>query len=125
MKVSFSTLKTMVLSNVVEIKFVRKIPKAGFPPTRRMLCTNSFPLLNSPEGRVALNFKPARSAPKFNMIERNVLIVWDIFMQNFRSINMVACDMVAVIPANKEFWKYFNEKLARLSPQQKMAFMNK
>ena len=125
MKVSFSTLKTLVLTNVVEIKFARKRPKVGFPPTRRMLCTNSFPLLNSPEGRLALNFKPAKTVPKFNMVEKNVLIVWDIFMQNFRCINMSACNLISVIPANKEFWKYFNQKLARLSAQQKMVFMNK
>lgn len=125
MKTSLSTLKTILLSNVTEIKFFRKRPKPGFPPTRRMLCTNSFPLLNSPEGRIALNFKPAKSMPRFNTVEKNVLIVWDIFMQNFRCVNMAACDLIAVIPANKEFWKYFNEKLARLSAQQKINFMNK
>jgi len=125
MKVSLSTLKTILLTNVAEIKFFRKRPKPGFPPTRRMLCTNSFPLLNSPEGRIALNFRPAKSFPTFNTVERNVLIVWDIFMQNFRCVNMAACNLVSVIPANKEFWKYFNQKLARLSTAQKINFMNK
>lgn len=124
MKTSLSTLKTLVLSNVVEIKFFRKRLKPGFPPTRRMLCTNNFALLNSPEGRIALNFRPAKSPPKFNAIEKNVLVVWDIFMQSFRCVNMAACNLVSVIPANKEFWKYFNQKLARLSTAQKINFMN-
>lgn len=125
MKVSLATLKTLALSNVVEIKFIRKRPKPGVPPTRRMLCTNSFPLLNSPEGRLALNYRAPRYRPKFNMFEKNILIVWDVFMQNYRCVNMIACDLISVIPANKQFWKYFNEKLIRLSASQKIAFMNK
>jgi len=125
MKTSLPTLKTLLMSNVAEIKFFRKRPKPGFPPTRRMLCTSSFPLLNSPEGRIELNYRPPKSPPKINMLERNVLVTWDIFMQDYRCINMAACNLISVIPANKEFWKFFNQKIARLSSQQKINFMNK
>lgn len=125
MKVSQATLKSLLLNNVAEIKFFRRRPKPGFPPTRRMLCTNSLSLLNSTEGRLALNYKRAINMPKFNPTDRNLIITWDIFMQNYRCINMQACDLIQAIPANQQFWKYFNERLARLSPAQKIEFMNR
>jgi len=90
-----------------------------------MLCTNSLSLLNSTEGRIALNYKRAINMPKFNPNEKNIIITWDIFMQNYRCINMAACDLIQVVPANQTFWKYFNERLVMLSAAQKMDFMNK
>jgi len=124
MKVLLPTLKKLLLSNVAEIKFVRRRPKAGSPPTRRMLCTSSLSLLNSPEGRIALNYRRAINYPKFDPNVKDLLITWDIFMQDYRCINMKACDLVSVIPANKAFWKYFNDKLALLSANDKIRFMN-
>lgn len=124
MKVSLPTLKNLLLNNVAEIKFFRKQPKPGAAATRRMLCTNSLSLLNSTEGRIALNYKRAINMPKFNPNEKNIIITWDIFMQNYRCINMAACDLIQVIPANQSFWKYFNEKLIMLSAAQKIDFMN-
>jgi len=125
MKVSLPTLKSLLLSNVAEIKFFRRRPKPGAPPTRRMLCTNSLSLLNSTEGRIALNYKRAVYMPKFNPDQKSLIITWDIFMQNYRCINMQACDLIQVIPANEQFWKYFNERLVALSPAQKIEFMNR
>ncbi len=124
MKVSQTTLKNLLLSNVAEIKFFRRRPKSGSALTRRMICTNSLPLLNSVEGRLALNYKRAIYTPKYNPDQKNLIITWDIFMQNYRCINMQACDLIQVIPANQEFWKYFNQNLAKLSAAQKMNFMN-
>ena len=124
MKVSLATLKNLLLSNVAEIKFLRKRLKPGASSTRRMLCTNSLPLLNSPEGRIALNYKRAINTPRFDPTVKNVLITWDIFMQDYRCINMAACELINVIPANKTFWTFFNEKLAGLSAPQKVSFMN-
>jgi hypothetical protein len=125
MKVSLATLRTIVQNNVAEIKFFRRRLKPGFPATRRMLCTNSVPLLLSSEGRLALNYRPTNRPPKFNPTQKNLLIVWDIFMQNYRCINMTACNLVSTIPANKEFWNYFSSKLIKLTPAQKIDFMNK
>lgn len=124
MKASLPTLKSLLLSNVVEIKFNRRRIKPGSPPTRRMLCTNSLSLLNSTEGRLALNYKRAIYMPKFDPNVKDLIITWDIFMQDYRCINMTACDLIQVIPANQSFWKFFNEKLAGLSAAQKINFMN-
>lgn len=40
---------------------------------------------------------------------------------------MINCDNVVVIsqiPANIEFWKYFNDTLRKMSAEQKMTFFN-
>lgn len=124
MKASLPTLKNLLLNNVAEIKFARRRLKYGASTTRRMLCTNSLTLLNSTEGRLALNYRRAITSPHFDPAAKNLLITWDIFMQDYRCINMAACDLIQVIPANQQFWKFFNEKLALLSPQQKIDFMN-
>lgn len=124
MKASLPTLKSLLLNNVVEIKFNRRRLKPGSPLTRRMLCTNSLTLLNSPEGRLALNYKRAIHTPKFDPNSKDLIITWDILMQDYRCINMIACDLIQVIPANKTFWKFFNERLAVLSASQKVSLMN-
>lgn len=123
MKASLATLKNLLLNNVAEIKFLRRRPRAGSPPTRRMLCTNSLPLLNSPEGRIALNYRRAINYPKFDPNAKNLLITWDIIMQDYRCINMAACDLVSVIPV-KQFWNFFNNRLALMSAPEKQRFMN-
>jgi hypothetical protein len=89
-----------------------------------MLCTNALSLLMSPEGRIALNYKRAINRPKFDPNVKNLLITWDIFMQDYRCINMAACDLISAIPANKTFWKFFNEKLALMATNDKVRFMN-
>lgn len=123
MKASLATLKKLLLNNVAEIKFLRKRPRPGLPPTRRMLCTNSLPLLNSPEGRIALNYRRAINRVKYDPDSKNILITWDILMQDYRCINMAACDLVSVIPV-QQFWKFFNEKLALMPAGEKTRFMN-
>jgi len=52
MKVSRGQLINILKNNVCEVKFARRVIKTGAPPTRRMLCTNSFTLLNSENGRL-------------------------------------------------------------------------
>jgi hypothetical protein len=123
MRVSLASLQTLQKSNVVEIKFMRRNFKPGSPPTRRMLCTGDLSLLNSPQGRVALNFRPAYNKPAYNPTPKNLIVTWDIFMQDYRMINMDACEMITVVP-NANFWKFFNEKLALMSAAQKVIFMN-
>jgi len=123
MKVSLATLKNLLLNNVVEIKFSRRRPKPGYPPSRRMLCTNSLPLLYSPEGRIALNYRRAINVPKFNPNAKDLLITWDVLMQDYRCVNMAACNMLNLIPV-AQFWNFFNNKLSLMSAGDKVRFMN-
>jgi len=89
-----------------------------------MLCTNSNTILNSIDGRITLNFKPSSKGPTFDPNAKNLVIVWDILMQNYRCINCDNCDLIATIPAGETFWTYFKNNIMKMSTQQKMAFMD-
>lgn len=128
MRLGRSALALLLMTNVVELRFKRRIEKAGFGDYRRMLCTNDRGLLMSQLGRNILNFEPATQPPKFNPAQKNLIITWDIFMQNYRCINCNDVEVVAVIntsPNATEWWKYFNESIAPMPAGQKAAFMNK
>ena len=124
MIVQRATLDSKLLNNVCEIRFVRGIPKPGFPPTRRMLCTKSYSLLNSTNGRITLNYRPPKNPKQVNEAADNIIVVWDIIMQNYRNVSMDLCDLINEIPANEEFWTYFNDNIYPMSPEQKINFMN-
>jgi len=124
MIVQRATLDSLLLNNVCEIRFVRRIPKPGFASTRRMLCTKSYGLLNSTNGRITLNFRPPTHISRINEAAENVVIVWDILMQDYRVVSMDQVDLIQEIPANEEFWKYFNENIYPMSAEQKLNFMN-
>ena len=128
MRLGRSALALLLMTNVVELRFKRRIEKAGFGDYRRMLCTNDRGLLMSQLGRNILNFEPATQQPKFNPAQKNLIISWDLFMQNYRCINCNDVEVVAVIntsPDATEWWKYFNESIAPMPAQQKVTFMNK
>jgi hypothetical protein len=124
MRVSLSALQSVLQNNVAEIRFTRRIPKPGKPPYRRMLCTNSGVLLNSTQGRSALNYVPPKTAPDYNPSTKNLVITWDIFMQGYRTVNCDYCDLITLLPANELFWDYFTEKVVKMTPSQKTAFMS-
>ncbi len=118
-----AALDSLLLNNVCEIRFVRRRPRAGDGPTRRMLCTKSYKLLNSVNGRTTLNYAPPKGPTKINEAAENVLVVWDVLMQSYRTISMSSCDLIQQIPTN-DFWEYFNENIYPMSPEQKYNFMN-
>ena len=124
MIVGLSNLKSMLLAKVCEVKFARRNPKPGRPASRRMLCTNNVQLLNSVEGRTVLNYRPPRQAPEYNPNQENLIITWDILMQDFRTINCDTVDLISTLEADETFWVYINEKIAPMSTGEKMAFMN-
>ena len=128
MRLGRAALAQLLMTNVVELRFRRRIEKAGFGDYRRMLCTNDMKLLMSQLGRNILNFEPATQPPKFNPTQKNLIITWDIFMQNYRCINCNDVETIAVIntsPDPTEWWKYFNESIAPMPAGQKAQFMNK
>ena len=124
MRVQRATLDSLLLKNVCDIRFARRIVEPGQTPTRRMLCTKSLSLLNSVNGRVSLNYFPPKGPPYSYLGPDNLAVAWDILMQDYRNINMNQCDLISEIPANEEFWAYFNESIYPMSPQQKLNFMN-
>jgi hypothetical protein len=128
MRLSRTALELLLQTSVVELRFRRRIEKAGYKDFRRMLCTNDRMLLNSQLGRNILNYNPPHDGGlKYKPAQKNLIIGWDCFMQNFRAINCNDVDVVSVIktsPDPAEFWKYFNENLIPMSSDQKAAFMN-
>ena len=126
MRVALQALKTILETNAAEIRFARRRPKAGHPSERRMICRNDKKFLNSPSGRITLNFRPTFSTkpvPNFNRTAKNLLNVWDIIMQDYRNINMDDCELVQIVPSDK-FWEFFEKKLAVLSAGEKMRYMD-
>ena len=129
MFVSKGTLKDILEKNVCEIKFLRKRPNKSL--YRRMLCTRDMKdLLDTPNGYKSLNFKkpPASPMKRFGMTYNwqtypNLLMVWDIFMCDWRVINVQNCDLIWTIPADNNFWDYFNKVLIKMTPAQKTSFM--
>jgi len=89
-----------------------------------MLCTNSQDLLFSVPGKMSLNFRATSKPPQYNPTRHNLLITWDIFMQDYRSINMDTCTLISLIPANDQFWMYFTENIAGMTANQKIRFMD-
>ena len=124
MLIQKAALDSILLDNVCELRFPRRIIKPGLASTRRMLCTKSLSLLNSVNGRVSLNYFPPKGPPRPNLSSDNLTVAWDILMQDYRNINMNQCDLIQQIPADDDFWVYFNENIYPMSAQQKLNFMN-
>lgn len=122
--VPIQSLESLLLKNVLDIRFVRRIPVANRPMTRRMLCTKSYELLNSTNGRVVLGYKPPRSGKQFNEFDLHALVVWDILMQNYRVVSLEEVAVIDIIPAGKEFWSFFNKEIYSLSAEQKIRYMD-
>jgi hypothetical protein len=118
------TLETLLLSNVLDLRFTRRIPVTGKPATRRMLCTKSYELLNSTNGRIVLNYIPPRHGKQINEAITNTCVVWDILMQDYRVVSADQVDILREIPATEDFWKVFNNEIYTMSPKQKIQFMN-
>lgn len=127
MKVGANTLRVLLEHNVVEIKFKRRRPVAGKSPTRRMLCTNSPIILKSTTGRDTLNYQSPSGSPKYSPASKNIIIAWDIFKQDYRAVSMDNCELISQMPVSGDgvdFWKYFNESVHPMTPDQKEAFFN-
>lgn len=138
--VSRSELKTLLQNNVCEVIFVRRRPeRAPVPPRydiRRMICTNSLPLLTSYNAKISLNFRLPRTARRVDEVKHDLVCVWDIFEQDYRNISistpespftgrgssMPSCHLRQVIPADDTFWKYYNDVLLNMTPEQKRNF---
>lgn len=127
MKVGASTLRVLLENNVVEVKFKRRNPKSGSPPTRRMLCTNSPVILQSDAGRKTLNYTGKSGNLKFNPTAKNLVIAWDIFKQDYRCISADNCELISQMPVTgdgRDFWEYFNNTIYPMSPGEKDTFFD-
>lgn len=124
MIVTRPTLEALLLSNVLDLRFTRRIPIAGKSPTRRMICTKSYELLNSTNGKIVLNYVPPKRGHQLNETKSNACVVWDILMQNYRVVSADEVEVLKQMPANNEFWQTFNNEIYTMSTAQKIQFMD-
>ena len=127
MRLGRTALAILLQANVVELRFHRRILKAGLKDYRRMLCTNDKTLLLSTPGKQVLNYVVPTGSLKYDPAAKNLIVAWDIFIQNYRMINCNDVEVVATIktsPDPAEFWKYFYERLSNMSAYHKAQFMN-
>lgn len=129
---SLSELYGLLESNVIEAKFIRRRPKPGSAATRRAFITNNAVLLNSPRGKVTLRYTGLRDGSTglgFNVVAKNLVLAWDLLWQEYRLFGAEGSQVVTVIPVTTEkeiesFWKYFDDNIMILSPEDKLKFMN-
>ena len=139
--VSKDGLKSILFSHVAEIKFERRHPLED-SKTRRMFCTGAYPnfhtnkFLQTHAAKFALNYRlpkgtiPYPPIPYYDPNAKNLVISWDLMMQDYRCITAYRCNVIRVFPVDtdekiKEFWKYFNKYIYGMSSQQKMDFHRK
>ena len=125
-KLGRSELDSMLTQNACEIVFLRRRPerkkRAEATVTRKMICTSSMDILRSELGLRALNYRP--EGPKqINEVVHDIVVVWDIIMQDYRNVSMEYCFLVKKIPS-AEFEEYYNKTLAPMSTKQKLQFMD-
>ena len=125
-KINRIRLQTLLTSNVCEIVFVRRRPERapGRPLTRKMLCSNSMDLLNSTNGKLSLNFRLPNGPKQLDEAKHNIVVAWDIFMQDYRNISCDSVFLLKQLPADESFWDYFNKHLYTMSADEKMQFMD-
>lgn len=125
-RVKRTEFKRLVTRNVCEIFFIRRRPERapGRPLFRQMLCTICGEILRSENGIRNLNFQPPKGPPQIDERFHNIVVVWDIFMQDWRNVSMENCHIIQTIPGNDEFWKYYNDVIMHLSPQEKLRYMD-
>lgn len=128
MALTYYGLKKLLENHVAELFFIRRLPKRGWPRNRRMFCTNSFKLLGSLGGKMTLNFKIPTSITPYDPKEEELVITWDILMQDFRAIPLESVYIINAIPVKTQkeiddFWKYFDERIRPMSSDEKKRFM--
>ena len=140
--VSRGELSTLLQNNVCEVVFVRRRPeRAPVPPRteiRRMLCTMSYPLLTSYNAEVSLKFRLPKTGRRVDEAKHDLVCAWDIMMCDYRNISISTlespftgkgsstptCYLRQTIPADDTFWKYYNDVLLKMTPEQKLNFMD-
>jgi hypothetical protein len=81
-------------------------------------------ILRSENGLRTLNYRGSLEPKKVNERSHNLVVTWDIFMQDYRNVSMDMCYLVQQMPADDTFWPFFNEKIYPMSPNEKMRYMD-
>jgi len=118
-------LNSLLQRGACEIIFLRRDTKKihGGQVTRKMVCSNCNEILNTENGIRSLNFKRPRGAKKINESLHDVVVVWDILMQDYRNVSMENCFLISEMEPD-QFWQFYNETLLPMTPKGKLQYMN-
>lgn len=125
-KLNRTELQRLLQSNICDLLIVRRRPERapGRPGLRQMLCTNSREILRSENGLRVLNYRGSFDPKQVDERKHNIVVTWDIFMQDYRNVSMDMCYLVQKMPADDTFWPFFNEKIFPMSANEKMRYMD-
>lgn len=123
-KISRPNLLNILKKNVCELYFLKRHDVKFRPSDRNMVCTNSYELLNSANGRRVLNYRAPHSIPHFDPVAKGLIITWDILQMNYRCVNMTYCFLIREYESHDEFWETFNNKFYPMSPLDKLVWMD-
>ena len=123
-KTSRLNLLEILKKNVCEIFFIRRYDVPFRPSDRNMLCTNSYELLNSANGKRVLNYRPPSNPLHFDPVKKSLIVTWDILQMNYRCANMTYCFLIKEYETHDEFWQTFNDKFYPMSPMDKIIWMD-
>jgi hypothetical protein len=70
---------------------------------------------------------PYPPKPFYNPDDKNLVLTFSIFDQNYRSISINRANVIRAFPVDtkeniKNFWEYFNTKIAKMSIQERIDF---
>lgn len=129
MAINRDFFENITKNNVVEMKWVRRLPERGNTLTRRALATNSTAILNSEFGLKILRFKPPTQKNPINQKAHNLVTYWDLFRGAYRNSACESMVMVKIWPVTNEkqindWWIYFRDYIKDMTPQEKIQFMD-
>ena len=124
-KLKRSELQGLLKTHVCDVFFLRRRPERapGRPSHRQILCTNSPNILRSENGYRVLNYREP-GPRKINTVRHNLAVTWDIMMQDWRNVSLDFCFLINKYPADEDFWKFFNEHIHSMSPNEKLRYMD-
>jgi hypothetical protein len=129
MIVSKGTLENLLNQSVLELAFIRRNEKQGWPPNRRMLVTNNYALLNGIFGKITLNFVPPKGVGlPYDPDAKNLVIGFDILWQAYRAIPVESTNLIAAYRVTNrqdvaKFLTLFAKEIGPMTGAQKKAYM--
>lgn len=126
----YNTLVNFMNNHVVELRFTRKHTKLGFKDTRRMVCTSNWKFLSSVFTRMLFNWNTPKTRRGQSWYkQRNLIIVWDLMVSNFRIIPVTDIRFISAYKCTSlmekgRFILFYRKNIRKLTPMQEKKYFN-